>query len=73
MVASQRCGSGSEGVVMIVVWRQDKEHAVDKIMRAITNIDISRNARFAGDLGSAENALDVARRELIEVLGIINE
>jgi hypothetical protein len=49
------------------------EVAVEKITRALTNIRISRTARAAGDLGSAEGALNVADRELLEVLGIDEE
>lgn len=44
--------------------------AVDMIARAISHLDVSRTARQHGDLGSAEAALDAARKLLVEVLGI---
>jgi ribosomal protein L7/L12 len=41
----------------------------DKATKAISHMDSSRAARLAGDIGSAESALEAARRILIEVAG----
>lgn len=41
--------------------------AID-VSKAVSLIDISRHARAAGDLGSAEHALDDARRLLVALI-----
>jgi hypothetical protein len=41
----------------------------DKATKAISHLDSSRAARLAGDIGSAESALDAARAILLELAG----
>lgn len=41
----------------------------DKATKAVSHLDSSRAARLAGDIGSAESALDAARVILLELAG----
>jgi hypothetical protein len=45
----------------------------DLVIRAIGHLDTSRYARQAGDVGSAESALDASRRILLRLAGILDE
>lgn len=43
------------------------------ITKAVSLIDVSRTARAAGDLGTAEHSLDRARALLLALIGIFPE
>lgn len=42
----------------------------DKATKAVSHLDSSRAARLAGDIGSAESALDAALAILLELAGV---